>query len=78
MSWNYRIMRHKAKNKDGEDYLGLHEYFNFSDGETSWTRDSLIGYYFSKASMITTLEMMLKDAKKKLPILDYERKGKKK
>ena len=80
MTWNYRIMRHKNKTPSPLVKLmgkfnftyGLHEVFYLKEMGNGWTEDSMIGHYESKKDLISALEMMLKDAKKKRPILEYK------
>lgn len=68
--WNYRIMRHLSPKgvKGYSEVYGLHEVFY--EGKTkSWTQEPICGYYKSKKELIESLMMMLKDARKNVPIL---------
>jgi hypothetical protein len=78
--WNYRIMRHedklpttlaKAIGKKTSVWFGLHEVHHMGK-KIGWTQESMIGAFESKKEMIASLELMLKDAKKKRPILKYK------
>lgn len=61
----------KALGKKFNVWYGLHEV-HYKDGKPhGWTTDSMIGGFGSKSDLLAALEMMLKDAKKKRPILNF-------
>lgn len=68
MTWNYRIMRRKCK-ETGEIYYALNEVFYNRDGSLMAysETDEVVGN--TKDEIISVLEMMIKDAKKKQPVL---------
>ena len=67
MTWNYRIMRRKCK-ETGEMYYSLNEVFYEDNKPTIYSdTNEVIGN--TKDEIISVLEMMLKDAKKKQPEL---------
>lgn len=67
MTWNYRIMRRVSE--DGYKYYALNEVFYNTDKSLKAysEHDEVVGD--SPAEIIAILQMMLKDAKKDLPIL---------
>ena len=79
--WNYRIMRHKdrlptemsiALGQKFGIWYGLHEVY-YKDGKPhGWTEDSVIGGFEMKSEMIKDLELMLRDAKKNRPVLNFK------
>ena len=71
MTWNYRIM--KRKSEDGYEYYALNEVFYNPDKSLKAysLTDEVIGD--SPAEIIAILQMMLKDAKKNVPILKIGR-----
>lgn len=74
MSWNYRIFRHSPRGQ--EDTYALHEayYEKGPDGKVEgWTQDSICGHFESVEELISSLELMLKDAKRtRDDILEYQ------
>ena len=68
MTWNYRIMRRKYK--DGTQTYSVHEVYY---DPTGWTEESIVDVgATSVEELISTLEMILADAKKyKDDVLDY-------
>ena len=67
MTWNYRIMRRKCK-ETGEMYYSLNEVF-YKDGKLSMYSETNEVIGNTKDEIISVLEMMIKDAKKKQPVL---------
>lgn len=67
MTWNYRIMRRKCK-ETGEMYYSLNEVF-YEDGKPKMYSDTNEVVGNTKDEIISVLEMMIKDAKKKQPLL---------
>ena len=67
MTWNYRIMRRKCK-ETGEMYYSLNEVF-YEDGKLSMYSETNEVIGNTKDEIISVLEMMIKDAKKKQPVL---------
>lgn len=62
MSWNYRIMRHKAET--GTTYA-LHEAYS-EEGKKpdSFTTDAISGHYETVDELVRSHEMMAQDAHK--------------
>ena len=70
MTWNYRIMKRKH-HITGEVYYALNEVFYVDGIHKSYIEhDDIIGD--SPEEIISTLEMMLADAKENKPILTEE------
>ena len=67
MTWNYRIMRRKCK-ETGEMYYSLNEVF-YEDNKPTMYSDTNEVICNTKDEIISVLEMMIKDAKKKQPVL---------
>lgn len=70
MTWNYRIMRHKAET--GTTYA-LHEAYS-EEGKKpdSFTTDAISGHYETVDELIKSHQMMATDAEKcKDDILDF-------
>lgn len=67
--WNYRIMKQV---KDGETLYGLHEVHYANGKYYSWTKNSMIGYYYEPEEVVQVLKMMLEDTEKEQPVLDYD------
>ena len=67
MTWNYRIMRRKCK-ETGEMYYSLNEVF-YEDNKPTMYSDTNEVIGNTKDEIISVLEMMIKDAKKKQPVL---------
>ena len=67
MSWNYRIM--KRTSEDGYEYYALNEVFYNKDKSLKAysLTDEVVGD--SPAEIIAILQMMLRDAKKDVPVL---------
>ena len=79
--WNYRIMRHKDKlptkmaialGQKFAIWYGLHEVYYEDDKPHGWTEDSMIGSFETKSELVESLELMLRDAKKKRPVLNFK------
>ena len=68
MTWNYRIIKRKCP-KTGEIYYALNEVFYKEKGALMAysDHDEVVGN--DSEEIISILEMMLKDAKKKQPVL---------
>lgn len=62
-SWNYRIV------KTADDWYGLHEIYYDDEGHVNAWAEICIGLFESPDEIITTLEMMLSDARNR-PVLD--------
>jgi hypothetical protein len=76
MTWNYRIIKRKCL-ETGEVYYGLNEVFYTEKGKLMAysENDEVIGD--TPKEIIDILEMMLKDAKKDVPVLtekDFKKK----
>ena len=67
MTWNYRIMRRKCK-ETGEMYYSLNEVF-YEDNKPTMYSDTNEVIGNTKDEIISVLEMMIADAKKKQPLL---------
>ena len=67
MTWNYRIMRRKCP-ETGEMYYSLNEVF-YEDNKPTMYSDTNEVIGNTKDEIISVLEMMIKDAKKKQPVL---------
>lgn len=68
--WNYRVIM--SQDTDGLDIYGLHEVYYRGGKERSWTENSIIGYFESEHDMVSSLEMMLKDARER-GVLDMDK-----
>lgn len=66
MHWTYRIFRHQ---EDGHEWYTLNEYFIVGK-KRGWTEGEC--HSESPEELIETLEIMLSDAKKNVPVLDFE------
>jgi len=68
MTWNYRIMKRKCP-ETKEIYYALNEVFYKKNGKLMAysERDDIVGG--SPEEVVKTLEMMLNDAKKDVPVL---------
>lgn len=54
-------------------WYGLHEvHYDKNGKENGYTEDSMVGAFESKADLVASLTLMLKDAKKKRPVLAYK------
>jgi len=73
MSWNYRIVYHKAPNRE---WYGLHEAYYAADGTVSMVavKAEVVGE--SPDEIRESLRMMLADACKDRPILEIGADGK--
>jgi len=73
MSWNYRIVYHKAPNRE---WYGLHEVYYAADGTVSMVavKAEVVGE--SPDEIRESLRMMLADACKDRPILEIGADGK--
>jgi hypothetical protein len=71
MTWNYRIIKRMSVHEP-ECYYALNEVFYTEQGKLMAysERDDIVGG--SPEEIIQVLEMMLKDARKKQPILTEE------
>ena len=67
MTWNYRIMKRKCP-ETGEMYYSLNEVF-YEDNKPTMYSDTNEVIGNTKDEIISVLEMMIKDAKKKQPVL---------
>lgn len=75
MSWNNRIMRRVNKVGDREVILfSLHEvYYTDAGLPKSWTVEPVFGGFESVDDLISSLELMLKDAKRfRDDVLEYD------
>lgn len=66
MTWNYRVVKHRAKR---ETFYGLHEVYYRKNGKMYlWSPEpEAIGS--TKGELIEALAMMLRDATKDAPVL---------
>lgn len=65
-------MRHTMKiGKEKIITYGLHEVY-YNGKKLSWTEEAVTGHWENKEQLINSLGMMLKDAKKRRPILTYK------
>ena len=71
MTWNYRIIKRTCP-ETGEVYYALNEVFYRESGEPMAYSDGDEVVGSSPEEIIQVLEMMLKDAKKKAPVLTEE------
>ena len=71
MTWNYRIIKRTCP-ETGEVYYALNEVFYRESGEPMAFSDGDEVLGSSPEEIIQVLEMMLKDAKKKAPVLTEE------
>ena len=67
MTWNYRIMKRKCP-ETGEMYYSLNEVF-YEDNKPTMYSDTNEVIGNTKDEIISVLEMMIKDAQKKQPVL---------
>lgn len=72
--WNNRILFHADKRGD---WYGLHEVFYDDKGQpTACTVEPMTGAYESVSDLRRSLELMLKDARSRKPVLIYDDFGK--
>ena len=68
MSWNYRIMK-KYDDFAEEYYYSLNEVYYDEDGKPKLYTEHNLVTGSTKDEIVDVLEMMMKDAKKKQPVL---------
>jgi hypothetical protein len=71
MTWNYRIIKRKCK-ETGEIYYALNEVFYRETGELMAFSEHDEVVADSPSEIVGLLEMMVRDAKKDIPILTEE------
>ena len=69
--WNYRIVKHSNENPDAE-WFGLYETYYNDEGKVCAITENPETTGATVEELTESIKMMLKDAEKDAPILEYD------